>query len=178
MCPLYKSVFLPSYKILRIILTIELAAVYDAGVGRHLAEVLENHPAQLTEWAKHLYALEWLYLTSVALPKMSILLLYLRVFTNKGARLTCWLLLGAVVVIWFTFTVAFNLQCIPLAYTWDKTIPGGHCFDVEAYYKATSAPNIATDVVMLILPIPTVINLQTTTLRKLGLFVVFLVGSM
>ena len=155
-----------------------IASVYDAGVGRHLAAVLKYHPTEFAVWAKTLYALDWLYLSSVALPKMSILFLYLRIFTNRGARLTCYILLGITVAIWVAFTIAFNLQCIPLAYQWDKKIPGGHCFNVGAYYKATSAPNIITDIVILILPIPTVLNLQTTATRKLGLFFVFLVGSM
>ena len=153
------------------------AAVHDAGVGRHLEAVLATHPEGIVAWAKSLYALEWLYLTSVALPKMSILFLYLRILTNRHARLTCYVLLWAVGAIWLSFMIAFNLQCIPLAYQWDKTIPGGHCFHVDAFFKATSIPNIVTDIIMLILPIPTVLNLQTTTIRKLGLLFVFLVGS-
>ena len=153
------------------------ASVFDAGVGRHLAAVTEADPSKLATWAKSLYALEWLYLTSVALPKMSILFLYLRIFTSRGARMTCHALLWIICATWFSFTIAFNLQCIPLAYQWDKSIPGGHCFHVDAYFKATSAPNIVTDVVILVVPIPTVVNLQTTLARKMGLLLVFVVGS-
>lgn len=65
-----------------------------------------------------------------------------------------------------------------MAFQWDKTIPGGHCFNVEAYFKSTSVPNIATDLVILVLPLPMVANLKVTLSRKLGLWFVFLVGSM
>jgi len=154
-----------------------VAAVYDAGVGRHLAAVLKYHPGELRSWAKSLYALEWLYLTAVALPKMSILLLYLRILTNRGARLACHVLLVLLGAIWLSFIIASSVQCLPLAYQWDKTIPGGHCFDVGVFYKASSAPNIVTDIIIVVLPMPTIYRLQTTGLRKLGLFFVFLVGS-
>ena len=154
------------------------AAVYDAGVGRHLAAVLKYEPAKFTAWAKSLYALEWLYLTSVALPKMSVLCLYLRVFTSRVVRMTCYILLGFVGATWVAYIISANLLCTPLAFQWDKTIPGGHCLSLEAYYKSTSVPNIVTDLIILVLPIPTVINLKLTNMRKLGLLMVFLVGSM
>lgn len=153
------------------------ASVYDAGVGRHLAAVLLYNPTGLASWAKSLYALEWLYLTSVALPKLSILCLFLRVFTSRGARLMCYVLIAFVAATWAAYIVATSLQCTPLAYQWDKTIAGGRCFDIEIWYKTTSIPNIATDVVILVLPIPTVLRLKVTILRKLALLLVFLAGS-
>lgn len=153
------------------------AAVFDAGVGRHLAAVLLYHPTKFESWAKTLYALDWLYLTSVALPKISVLCLYLRIFTSRGARLTCHVLLWFVVATWLAYIIAANFQCTPFKFQWDKKIPGGHCFDIGAYYKSTSVPNIVTDLVILVLPVPTVVNLKATMTRKLGLSFVFLVGS-
>lgn len=154
-----------------------VATVFDAGVGRHLAAVLKYHPTELESWAKSLYALEWLYLTSVALPKISVLCLYLRIFTSRGARLTCYVLLGITTLTWVAYIIAAYFQCTPFEFQWDKKIPGGHCFDIEAYYKSTSVPNIVTDLIILILPVPTVVNLKVTMTRKLGLLLVFLVGS-
>ena len=124
---------------------ITTAPLDNAGVGRHITAVLNAHPQELVAWAKSLYALEWLYLTSVALPKMSILFFYLRILTSRQARLMCYALACAVGAIWVSYTIAFNLQSIPLAYQWDKPIPGGHCFHVDEYFKATSIPNIVTD---------------------------------
>jgi len=69
------------------------------------------------------------------------------------------------------------LGCDLALHQWDKTIPGGHCFDVRAFYKASSSPNIVTDIIILALPMPTIYHLQTTGLRKFGLFFSFLVGS-
>ncbi|KAI4162631.1 MAG: hypothetical protein LQ342_003677 [Letrouitia transgressa] len=152
-------------------------AVHHAGVGRHLAYVLKYHPTQFESWGKSLYALEWLYLTSVALPKLSVLCFFLRVFTRRDARLTCYVLIGFVTATWAAYILAANLKCRPLAYQWDKHIPGGYCANIEAYYKTTSVPNIVTDLVIIMLPVPTVIALKTTLVRKVGLLCVFLVGS-
>lgn len=48
------------------------------------------------------------------------------------------------------------LGCDLALHQWDKTIPGGHCFDVRAFYKASSSPNIVTDIIILALPMPTI----------------------
>ncbi|MCJ1383911.1 hypothetical protein MMC17_007025 [Xylographa soralifera] len=154
-----------------------ITMVFDAGVGRHLVAVLEYHPEQLTAWAKSLYALEWLYLASVALPKTSILCLYLRIFTNRAARIACYTLIGVIVANWIAFILAATFQCTPVAYQWDKTIPGGNCFDIIAFYKASSGPNIVTDAIILVLPISTVWRLKAPLVRKLGLMFVFLTAS-
>lgn len=152
--------------------------VHDAGVGRHLVAVMRSNPAQITAWAKSLYALEWLYLSSVALPKISILCLFLRIFTDRGARITTYVLIAIVAANWFVWIIAATFQCSPVPYQWDKTIKDGSCFNVSAFYKASSAPNIATDAVILVLPVPTVWRLKATKIRKLGITFVFLAGSM
>lgn len=154
-----------------------IAMVNDAGVGHHLAAVLLHNSTDLVSWAKSLYALEWLYLTAVALPKISVLCLYLRLFTNRTARLTCYILIGVIIANWIAFLLASTFQCSPVVYQWDKSVADGKCFNVGALYKASSAPNIATDVVILILPIPTVWLLKASRIRKLGLMLVFLTGS-
>ncbi|MCJ1378929.1 hypothetical protein MMC17_002028 [Xylographa soralifera] len=135
------------------------------------------HPDQLVSWEKSLYALEWLYLSSIALPKISIVALYLRIFTSRTARVTCYILIFIIVANWISFLFASTFQCSPIAYQWDKTIEGGTCFNIEAAFQASGAPNIATDAVILVLPIPTVWRLKASWVRKAGLMVVFLTGS-
>ena len=151
--------------------------VNDASVGRHLPAVLMNNPTQVIVWAKSIYALQWLYLAAVALPKISILGLYLRIFSISRARITCYIVIFMVTANWVAFIFAATFQCSPIAFQWDKSITGGTCVDIQALYRASSAPNIATDVIILILPIPTVWRLKASVIRKLGLMLVFLAGS-
>ena len=145
-----------------------------AGVGYHIATV---SPATLIHWAKCVYALPWIYLTAVLLPKMSILCTYLRVFTHRNLRLATYALMAIVIASWLGYGLGITFQCHPIAFAWDKQIPGGTCYNVEAFYKAVNGPLIATDVVMIGLPIPMVWHLQTTRLRKAGLTLAFMAGS-
>lgn len=151
--------------------------VDEADVGRHLAAVRMDDPTKIIAWGKSIYATEWLYLTAVALPKISILAFYLRIFTMRYARITCYILIFIVAANWVVFEIVWAFQCSPVAYQWDKSIPGGKCIDVQASYRASSAPNIATDAIMLILPIPIAWQLKVSVIRKLGLIFVFLTGS-
>lgn len=151
--------------------------VCDAGVGHHFVYVEMRNPTQIASWAKSLYALEWLYLPSVALPKISILALYLRIFTNSTVRITCYITITVLVANWIAFLFASTFQCSSIAYQWNKTIPGGKCFNVAALYKASSAPNIVTDILIMVLPIPTIWQLQASRIRKVGLMFVFFIGS-
>ena len=159
------------------LLIIATALVKDGGVGYHLARVMADDPRKLIAWAKCLYALEIVAFFAVALPKVSILLLYLRVFVNRIARVGCYVAMALVVGTCISYVIVASLQCFPFRYQWNKTIPGGRCFNIEAYYQSTSAPNIFTDALMLILPIPTILEVKASLSRKVGLAFVFLTGS-
>ncbi|KAL8668539.1 MAG: hypothetical protein Q9168_006831, partial [Polycauliona sp. 1 TL-2023] len=151
--------------------------VTEAGVGHHLQAVLMAHPHQLVAWAKSIYALEMIYLPAVALPKLSILSLYYRIFPNRTFRALTLAVAVLVVLNWIAFSFASTFQCLPVAYQWNKSIEGGHCFDILLYFRMVNVPNIITDVAMLILPMPMVWKLQTSRPRKLGLSICFLTGS-
>jgi hypothetical protein len=69
-------------------------------------------------------------------------------------------------------------QCWPIQYTWDKNIIGGSCFNQQAFYRYVSLPNIVTDFVILIMPMPLVWKLQTRLTHKLALTGVFLLGGL
>lgn len=147
-----------------------------ARVGYHLPAVLMHSPSKLATWAKCIYALEWIYLAAVALPKLSILCLYLRIFVKKPYRMATYVLIGMVLSNWLAFILASTFQCSPVEYQWNKKIHG-HCFDVQMYYKFVNVPNIVTDAGMLVLPMPMVWQLNASRTRKLGLTFVFLTGS-
>jgi len=153
-----------------------ITMVRDAGVGRHLAYNQRKNPTTLTAWAKSLYALEWLYLASVALPKISILLLYLRIFVDRSFRIATHILIWVLIANWIAFLIASSLQCTPFEYQWNKRIEG-KCIDQPVFYKTSSAPNILTDVLMLLLPLKTLLTLKASNPRKLGVVLIFCSGG-
>lgn len=74
-------------------------------------------------------------------------------------------------------TVAASVMCLPLDYLWDKSIPGGKCINIAAFYRWGSLPNAVSDLFMLVIPLPTVWKLQVERKVKIGLTVTFLTGS-
>ena len=113
----------------------------------------------------------------VAIPKLAILALYLRLFTLKPYRIAVYALAVIVLTTGIVCPVMSLNLCRPFEFNWDRTIPGGSCWDENAFYRWGSLPNILTDVVMLILPMPIVWNLHISKRLKLGLTITFLTGS-
>lgn len=148
------------------------------GVGRHLSEVEKDDPALVTGWAKGIFAVELIYLTSVALPKLSVLFLYLRVFTTRGSRISTQVTIAFISLNWVIFVVACFLQCRPLAFWWNRTIEGGSCFDIQAFYRAMCVPNLFTDLIVMSLPMRPILQLKLRVVKKVALLIIFLTASM
>lgn len=155
------------------------AEVHQAGLGRHAAAVQMQDPAMITEYLKLLYILDWFYVPSNMLSRVSVVFLYLRILTGRWARAACWAVMAFLVANCLATIVAAQLECTPLAYTWDKSIVGGgRCFDQILWYQLTNFPNIAGDVMIALLPVRTVWGLKASTARKTGIAAVCLTGSM
>ncbi|KAJ6000545.1 hypothetical protein N7481_000954, partial [Penicillium waksmanii] len=147
-------------------------------IGYHL-EYVANSPEKLIILNQGLYANEILdFPFSVTLAKISILFFYTRIFQVRTFRIITYIV-GAIVIghgLGVLFAAIF--QCSPIAFTWNKAIIGGSCFDQQAFYQYVSPPNIITDILILILPLPYIWKLHTRIGHKLALTGVFLLGSL
>lgn len=125
---------------------------------------------------------ELLYVGCVTFPKLCLLVLYLRIFkvgTAPHVRLATWIVLGTVVVYWLIICfIIWPTGCQPFAFGWDKTIQGGHCRDYISEHRYVGLPNILTDFAILVIPIAPLYQLQMGRLRKFGLMVTVLAGSL
>ena len=77
----------------------------------------------------------------------------------------------------YDILVAF-LMCRPLAFNWDKTIPGGHCGNEVAAYIAAHTINFIIDVSLAILPMPILWGLQMSLRKKVELSIMFSLGAL
>lgn len=146
-----------------------------AGDGRHVAAVPTE---KVVVWLKLQFAVVWMYSPSVSLPKLSIVCLYLRIFTTNRYRYAAYGVCGVIILNWVANWILGLLICTPIAYNWDKTIPGGHCIDETQVLIWVSIPNICLDLAILILPMPVIWKLNTSMNQKIGLTITFLTGSM
>jgi len=140
--------------------------------------VVAEDPAKLVLYLKLLYILDWFYVPSNALSRISVVLLYLRIFTSRAARICCWAVISFLIANCVSTIIAAQFECIPFTFMWDKTIEGGRCFDQLLWYKLSNIPNVVADVAIMLLPIRTVFYLKASMMRKLGIAVVCLTGSM
>ena len=73
----------------------------------------------------------------------------------------------------YTFIVAF--ACAPTAKSWDFELPG-HCINSNSLVALATVPSVASDVIMLALPIFWVWKLQMARRRKLEVSLIFAMG--
>jgi hypothetical protein len=145
--------------------------------GRHMAYIVTVDPNKITEHFKGIMILELLHPAAVAFPKLLVVILYLHILTNKYERMAAKVLVVLILATWFSYTIAAMFQCTPFAFSYDKTVPNGKCFNVEAYANSSSVPNIFTDLAVLVLPLRTVWGLKISVGRRVGLLIIFLIGS-
>ncbi|KAF2964837.1 hypothetical protein GQX73_g8757 [Xylaria multiplex] len=141
-----------------------------------------KHTVTLTEYQRHealklFYLTQITYKTSINLTKLSVLLLYLRIFNGiKWFRRTCLVLLAFVASYCIAVVIATVFQCIPITAAFDKTITDKICINNGHFWFANVAISIATDVIIIVIPMPLVYSLQIPRVQKAALIFVFTLG--
>lgn len=127
---------------------------------------------------KTFFASQLLWGVAIPIIKVSILLLYTRIFgVLSYFRYTAYIL-GVFSVLWGIMVVfVVSLTCRPLKYTWDKSGEGS-CINATVFYIIGSGLNVITDFIVLFLPLHAVWYLQLSIQQKLQLTGVFLLGSL
>ena len=116
----------------------------------------------------------------MSLLKVSICLLYLRIFINKYLRFGVWLTLIVAAGWGIGATIANIFQCRPLHKSWDPSVPAdeGWCTDLRAVLYSSASVALATDVSLILLPIPLVYKMHRSLKEKILLYMIFGVGIM
>lgn len=116
-----------------------------------------------------------LWASALTAVKISLILLYARVFSIRNFRIAAYAAMPLVLGWWLSVFLEELLLCRPLAYNWDKTIRGS-CADLPAAYLAAGILNLLSDVSVLVLPIPIVLNLHLPLRSRIALMATFCVG--
>lgn len=125
--------------------------------------------------AKLLVVAEILYVFNLVWTKLSFLLMYYRIFRVPYFKRWAYII-GAFVIIWvITITFVFIFICVPVQKLWYPHLPG-HCVNQVGTWIANAASTIASDLAILILPIPQVWKLQLRKSQKVALTFAFCLG--
>ncbi|KAK2774617.1 hypothetical protein FQN53_003551 [Emmonsiellopsis sp. PD_33] len=118
-----------------------------------------------------------LYKVSIGLTKISILLLYRRIFIRQWFLATCSILTGIIIAFTTATVFASIFQCTPIEYAFKKKLPGGGTYiSFAAFWYANATFNILSDLVLIALPAPVISTLQLPRKSKIALCGIFAVG--
>ncbi|KAK7955852.1 uncharacterized protein PG986_005074 [Apiospora aurea] len=158
--------------------SLSITGVVRCGLGYdHMANIMENYgPEPITLLLKLLIGLQFTWVISLSLCKISILLLYRKLFPTP---LIHWASLATSVLIaaWAVATImAGCLICQPISKNWDLFMTGGDCGDQVLSFTVTGVTNLITDVMVLVLPLPNLYKLQAPIQQRVVLVGVFSLG--
>ena len=113
------------------------------------------------------------------MAKISILMLYRRIFDTKAFRRKS-LVVGVICLVWCMLAVCIDIfQCRPFNAAFDhELLFTYHCIDLQWFYWGITACSVGLDVVILCLPIYEVWMLKLSKQKKIMLSGIFLLGGM
>jgi hypothetical protein len=128
---------------------------------------------------KYIFLCQIFYAVAIAVTKLSILAMYIRIFPNKLIRNISYGV-GA-------FTVLFGLasacvtifQCTPVYAAWEFDDPAAIChFSYMNFLYVSAAVNVATDVLVCTVPLPYFWRLNMPKKQKLVVCFLFFMGGL
>ncbi|OSS45096.1 hypothetical protein B5807_09398 [Epicoccum nigrum] len=141
--------------------------------GKHVWDLEEG---QLAIALKFFYVSWNLYVITLGLVKASLIAFYLQIFQERRFRIVCWAVLGFIAVSTIIIQFLTIFACTPVQSFWDRDIKG-KCLDVGAIGFANSALAITQDLIILIMPMPSLFRLQLKFWRKIAVALMFAVGA-
>ncbi|KAJ6110336.1 Integral membrane protein [Penicillium sp. IBT 16267x] len=144
-----------------------------SGMGMHLKDI---PPAILERQMKAFWLTIPFYNAGVLCAKASILIQYFRVFPTQRMRIVCWVMITILAIYGTWAVISAFLNCIPVAKFWDDSIPG-FCLSKPGLWFSNASMHIATDLVILIIPIPALIIIEVPRKQKVALMILFALGG-
>ncbi len=117
------------------------------------------------------------YKITINLTKTSILLLYRRIFVQRWFRISSLVLMSLVMAYMVATTAASIWQCSPIAGAWDRSLQP-KCISLTKNWYANAGFAIATDVLILALPMQPIWTSKLPINQKRALMLVFALGGL
>jgi hypothetical protein len=168
-----------------------IVLVANGGFGKHIWDLADGGLLDILRSRKFpclttkdvfnswlVYIAESFYVVTLASTKISVLLLYLRIFPHESFRCAASATIGMIAlstVIIFFMTI---FSCHPVAFFWNRDIRGGTCININKLAYANSAMSIIQDLLIVALPLPVLVKLNMGRKKKIGVGFMFTVGSL
>lgn len=119
-----------------------------------------------------------MFIAAMMFAKIALCLFYRRLSDSLWFKVSIWTTMGVTVGYSIAFILAFIFSCDPIRKSWNITITEGHCLNKGVLYLSHTALNALTDLATLLLPIPSVLRLTLPATQKVGVVLMFVVGSL
>ena len=117
------------------------------------------------------------YSLTITSVKISLLVLYRRIFDTIAFKRRS-LIVGIACIIWWVVEVFTDVfQCRPFTAAFDSaSLFTDRCIDIQSYYLGITASNLGLDIIMLLLPLHMVWNLKLSVKQRFALSGIFSMG--
>ncbi|KAI9048956.1 hypothetical protein LZ554_006805 [Drepanopeziza brunnea f. sp. 'monogermtubi'] len=143
------------------------------GLGQHYWTI---KPENGVHSAKSYYAGQMFYITIQVLAKISLLLLYVRLFPRTRTAFMSKLGIAFLLLHGTVYLFLIIFQCWPICAIWDRSIRG-QCLPPKIIGYSGAVASILEDFFILLLPAGEIWNLQLSRVQKWNLFFMFAIGS-
>ena len=118
---------------------------------------------------------EVLYVIAIGLAKAAILIFYIRIFPSQTLQRIAWTVICFVATYSTGFLLFGVCQCRPFAYNWRRYVDesGGKCADTATAAIIHGVLNMTIDMVILLLPMPSLYKLRVCTKKKVQIAIMF-----
>ncbi|KAK4208919.1 integral membrane protein [Rhypophila decipiens] len=146
------------------------------GLGKHIWLILDK-PAIFENYLVTFYASLLVYNASLLLVKISITLMYRRIFVTRIMRIVTVTTLVFLVAWGFAMEFSLAFICVPAKRFWDISAnPEGFCHDFLKVFLAVAVTNMLTDFIIFLIPLPSIRTLQLPLKQKLALAFILCLG--
>ncbi|RMZ30021.1 hypothetical protein D0859_05884 [Hortaea werneckii] len=138
-------------------------------------------PQHITDVLYMFFVLEFVYIGILVITKISILLLYLRIFPSTVStwfRITIWIVIGLCSAYCLAMWFSILFECDPIGYNWTRWDGEheGNCINARALIYSSSTINIVLDLMVFFLPFPKLMKLEVSGRKKVGICLTFVLG--
>ncbi|KAI7365937.1 hypothetical protein KC354_g4528 [Hortaea werneckii] len=138
-------------------------------------------PQHITDVLYMFFVLEFVYIGILVITKISILLLYLRIFPSTVStwfRVTVWIVIGLCSAYCLAMWFSILFECDPIGYNWTRWDGEhkGNCINARALIYSSSTINIVLDLMVFFLPSPKLMKLEVSGQKKVGICLTLVLG--
>ncbi|KAI6383318.1 hypothetical protein MCOR25_000238 [Pyricularia grisea] len=142
------------------------------GFGKHIW-VIEEAPG--LSLLKYFWVGQMMYIIVQVFAKISILILYIRLFTTPWFQIFCKCSIVFMGLHGVGYMVLVIFQCTPVAAVYDRHL-NGMCIEFNPIVYSGAALSVFEDVVLVVIPIPELWSLRLNFKKKMGLMLMFAIG--